>query len=101
MIEPVLSHVLPNGLVLLAEPMDWLESAAFTLLVPAGCAEDPAGEQSQPRDNHPQNDGLVAPAGGGRSGLALREREDPVVGRRLAGDRPGVRSRHNTATSSQ
>jgi predicted Zn-dependent peptidase len=30
-----------NGLVLLAESMDWLESAAFSLLVPAGCSRDP------------------------------------------------------------
>ena len=34
-------HTLPNGLVLVAEPMQWLESAAFTLMVPAGCAHDP------------------------------------------------------------
>lgn len=42
MTEPIYSHVFANGLVLVAEPMDWLESAAFTLLVPAGCAYDPA-----------------------------------------------------------
>jgi predicted Zn-dependent peptidase len=30
-----------NGLMLLAEPMPWLESAAFTFLVPAGCSRDP------------------------------------------------------------
>jgi len=30
-----------NGLVLVAEPMGWLESAAFTLMVPAGCVYDP------------------------------------------------------------
>jgi len=35
-------HTFPNGLVLIAEPMDWLESAAFTLMVPAGSAFDPA-----------------------------------------------------------
>jgi predicted Zn-dependent peptidase len=29
-------------LVLLAEPMHWLESAAFTFAVPAGCVDDPA-----------------------------------------------------------
>lgn len=36
-------HVQPfsNGLTLLVEPMPWLESAAFTLLLPAGCARDP------------------------------------------------------------
>jgi len=38
---PILSHTFPNGLVLLAEPMDWLESAAFTLAVPAGSVHDP------------------------------------------------------------
>ena len=35
-------HRFDNGLVLLAEPMDWLESAAFSLLVPAGASRDPA-----------------------------------------------------------
>jgi predicted Zn-dependent peptidase len=30
-----------NGLVLVAEPMRWLESAAMTLMVPAGCVYDP------------------------------------------------------------
>jgi predicted Zn-dependent peptidase len=39
--EQILSHVFPNGLVLVAEPMDWLRSAAFTFLLPAGCAFDP------------------------------------------------------------
>ncbi len=34
-------HSFDNGLVLLAEPMSWLESAAFALLVPAGCNYDP------------------------------------------------------------
>ena len=42
MTEPILSHTLANGLVLVAEPMPWLQSAAFTLLVPVGCAHDPA-----------------------------------------------------------
>ena len=40
--HPIFSHTYPNGLVLLAEPMNWLQSAAFTFLVPAGCAHDPA-----------------------------------------------------------
>jgi predicted Zn-dependent peptidase len=35
------SHTYPNGLTLVAERMDWVESAAFTLLVPAGCQYDP------------------------------------------------------------
>lgn len=34
-------HQFSNGLTLLAEPMEWLESAAFALLVPAGCAGEP------------------------------------------------------------
>ncbi len=41
--HPIFSHTYPNGLVLVAEPMSWLQSAAFTFLVPAGCAHDPAG----------------------------------------------------------
>lgn len=36
------THRFENGLVLVAELMDWLESAAFSLLVPAGCSRDPA-----------------------------------------------------------
>jgi predicted Zn-dependent peptidase len=35
-------HTFDNGLVLVAEPMESLESAAFTFLVPAGCCYDPA-----------------------------------------------------------
>jgi predicted Zn-dependent peptidase len=35
------THRFDNGLVLLAEPMEWLESAAFTILVPAGCIHEP------------------------------------------------------------
>jgi predicted Zn-dependent peptidase len=38
---PIYRHTFDNGLVLLAEPMSWLESAAFALLVPAGCNYDP------------------------------------------------------------
>ena len=37
-------HRFENGLVLLAEPMDWVESAAFTWLLPAGCCHDPADQ---------------------------------------------------------
>ena len=39
--EEILVRQFDNGLVLVTEPMPWLESAAFTLLVPAGCARDP------------------------------------------------------------
>jgi predicted Zn-dependent peptidase len=35
-------HEYENGLVLLAENMEWLESAAFSLAVQGGCARDPA-----------------------------------------------------------
>ncbi len=37
----ILSHTYENGLVLLAQPMDWLQSAAFSFLVPAGCVNEP------------------------------------------------------------
>lgn len=37
-----LLHTLANGLVLLAEPVDAVESAAFTLLTPCGYSLDPA-----------------------------------------------------------
>jgi len=40
--EPILSHRYANGLVLLAEPMDHLQSAALSFLVPAGCVCEPA-----------------------------------------------------------
>jgi predicted Zn-dependent peptidase len=41
---PIRSHAYANGLVLVAEPTRSLESAAFTFLVPAGCAYEPAGQ---------------------------------------------------------
>ena len=31
MSQPILSHAFPNGLLLVAQPMQWLQSAAFTL----------------------------------------------------------------------
>jgi predicted Zn-dependent peptidase len=39
--KSILSHTFGNGLVLVAEPLLSLESAAFTFLVPAGCVYDP------------------------------------------------------------
>lgn len=39
--HPIFSHTYQNGLVLVAEPSDALQSAAFTFLVPAGCVYDP------------------------------------------------------------
>ncbi len=41
MSEPILSHTLPNGLVLVAEPIPSLQSAAFSFLTPAGSVFDP------------------------------------------------------------
>lgn len=35
-------HRFENGLVLLAEPMPWLRSAAFSIMLPAGCQYDPS-----------------------------------------------------------
>lgn len=42
--QKIYSHQLAGGLTLVAEEMDWLESAAFALLVPAGCAYEAAGQ---------------------------------------------------------
>jgi predicted Zn-dependent peptidase len=39
--HPIFSHTFPNGLVLVAEPMAWLQSAAFTFLTPSGCIHEP------------------------------------------------------------
>ena len=41
MTSAVRQHAFPNGLVLLAEPMEHVRSATFYFLVPAGCARDP------------------------------------------------------------
>ena len=40
--EPILSHAFENGLVLLGEPMEGVESAAFTIRVPSGTAYEPS-----------------------------------------------------------
>ncbi|MEX2026273.1 MAG: insulinase family protein, partial [Pirellulaceae bacterium] len=37
-------YQLDNGLTLIAEEMDWLESAAFALLVPAGASLEAGGQ---------------------------------------------------------
>jgi predicted Zn-dependent peptidase len=42
--QAIHSHTFENGLVLLAESMDWLESVAFTLQLPAGYIYDPASQ---------------------------------------------------------
>lgn len=38
-------QTLPNGLTLVAEPMPWLPSASFNLLMPVGAAGDPEGQE--------------------------------------------------------
>lgn len=38
----LLQHRLANGLVILGEPMPWLESAAFTFMLPGGTCREPA-----------------------------------------------------------
>ena len=40
--QQLLTHRLPNGLVLLGEHMPWLRSAAFTFMVPSGTCYEPA-----------------------------------------------------------
>lgn len=42
MSEPILSRTFSNGLVLVGEPMPELQSAAFTVFLPAGSVNDPA-----------------------------------------------------------
>ncbi len=44
MSQKIFSHRLANGLTLVAEEMDWLESAAFALLTPSGCAYEAAAQ---------------------------------------------------------
>lgn len=39
--EVILQHTFENGLTLVAQPMPWLESAAFSIAVPAGFRYDP------------------------------------------------------------
>ncbi len=40
--QKVFEHRLSNGMVVLGEPMPWLESVAFTLLLPAGTRNEPS-----------------------------------------------------------
>ncbi len=42
--QEIHTHQLANGLLLAAEEMPWLESAAFALVLPAGSARDPADQ---------------------------------------------------------
>ena len=43
--QEVFQHQYDNGLVLLAESMPWLDSAAFAILLPTGCIHDPEPRQ--------------------------------------------------------
>ncbi len=43
--QTIHSHTFENGLTLVAQPMGWLESAAFSIAVPAGCRYDPADQR--------------------------------------------------------
>ena len=45
MAQSVFQHQFANGLVLLGEPMPWLESVAFTLLTPVGTAHEPSDRE--------------------------------------------------------
>ena len=42
--QQIKSHRLANGLTIVGEIMPWLESAAFSFSVPAGCQYDPDGK---------------------------------------------------------
>ena len=39
--QQIFNHTYDNGLTLVAQSMPWLESAAFSIAVPAGCRFDP------------------------------------------------------------
>ncbi len=41
--DRLFQHDFPNGLTLVADYMPWLQSAAFSIAIPAGCKLDPAG----------------------------------------------------------
>ena len=43
--QTIHTHILKNGLTVVVEPMSEIQSAAFTLLVPAGSVYDPAGQE--------------------------------------------------------
>jgi predicted Zn-dependent peptidase len=44
-VQEILVHNYGNGLTLIAEPISSLESAAFSIMLPAGCAYDPSDRQ--------------------------------------------------------
>ncbi len=43
--QSILTHTFDNGLILIAQPMPWLESAAVSIDLPAGCRFDPASKR--------------------------------------------------------
>lgn len=42
--QQIFDYTFDNGVTLVAQPMPWLESAAFSLAVPGGCRFDPNGK---------------------------------------------------------
>lgn len=43
--QEITTHTYPNGLTLIVEPMQEVQSAAFSILVPAGCIHDPTNAE--------------------------------------------------------
>ena len=43
--QQIQTHILPNGLTLLIEPMADVQSAAFSLMIPCGSNHDPVGQE--------------------------------------------------------
>ena len=50
MSDPILTHTFDNGLVLVGEPMEGVESAAFSIRVPAGTAAEPGAGRLEHAD---------------------------------------------------
>ncbi|ADI14132.1 M16 family metallopeptidase [Truepera radiovictrix] len=80
--EPVIhTHTFENGLTLVLEPMPWLPSAAFELLLPFGAATDPTGAAGSATVLH---DWLYRGAGG-RDSRAFSDALDALGVRRGGG----------------
>lgn len=72
--QEIHSHLLPNGLTLLAEPMPGVRSLAMTLLVPAGTAHQPEDQQGVA----PLLAELVGRGAGGRPSRAFNDALDAL-----------------------
>ena len=104
--QQIHTHVFPNGLTLLVEPMADVQSASFSLLVPCGSNYDPVGQEGSAsilcdwlirgageRDsveltNALDNLGLQRNEGVGNSHLSLAARRWPAIFRRRCGCMP-------------